>query len=208
MMTPHLMVSPSPFLSLKGPMRGGEAHTLVVRVYNEPAVLAARIASIITSTETTVTRTLTLVQKVAAAAPTDPKSSGFTAQGKRKKTPKGQHVHNTRKATPRPLKRQGGTTATHPATHERLFNMCLEHEDVVTDVGGAIAQTTTTPDGHKHGRGEATWWWLVIWSGTWAETPTMLHDAEGRVGWSINIRGFLLQVKVFCVGCGGKNLPK
>ena len=72
--------------------------------------------------------------------------------------------------------------------------MCLEHEDVVTDVGGAIAQTTTTPDGHKHGRGEATWWWLVIWSGTWAETPTMLHDAEGRVGWSINIRGFLLQV--------------
>ena len=99
MMTPHLMVSPSPFLSLKGPMRGGEAHTLVVRVYNEPAVLAARIASIITSTETTVTRTLTLVQKVAAAAPTDPKSSGFTAQGKRKKTPKGtQHEKSNSKA--------------------------------------------------------------------------------------------------------------
>jgi hypothetical protein len=98
MMTPHLMVSPSPCLSLQGPMRGGEAHTLVVRVYNEPAVLAARIASIITSTETTVTRTLTLVQKVAAAAPTDPKSSGFTAQGKRKKTPKGQHEKSNSKA--------------------------------------------------------------------------------------------------------------
>ena len=98
MMTPHLMVSPSPFLSLKGPMRGGGTHTRCVRVYNEPAVLAARIASIITSTETTVTRTLTLVQKVAAAAPTDPKSSGFTAQGKRKKKRKGQHEKSNSKA--------------------------------------------------------------------------------------------------------------